>query len=267
MSGFDLLSAIMSGSSGPASATSVKGDKESRHADDISIFQGDNESKIIFIDSFDKKLNYWNQYVYDSGSCISQESATAFVKEIRKVPDNKTIDIIITTNGGSLFAAETIINSILQHKGKVRVHIPYYARSAGTLIALAADEIIMDKYAYIGPIDPVYGFGISSSNIIKSNIETSTSWMSDLIRMAKGEAETSLERVVALVKKIADGKGIHDPDLICQELANGKYNHDQPIFFSDIKEKGILKNVSSDLNKDILVILEGRKEILEAKKR
>jgi ClpP class serine protease len=43
------------------------------------------------------------------------------------------------------------------HKGKVTVFVPHYAMSGGTLIALAADEIVICEHAVLGPVDPQLG--------------------------------------------------------------------------------------------------------------
>jgi ClpP class serine protease len=55
---------------------------------------------------------------------------------------------------------------LAEHKGKVTVFIPHYAMSGGTLIALAAAEIVMDRNAVLGPVDPQIG-DVAASSILK----------------------------------------------------------------------------------------------------
>jgi ClpP class serine protease len=62
--------------------------------------------------------------------------------------------MILHTPGGLVLAAEQIAKALVEHKGKVTVFVPHYAMSGGTLIALAADQIVMDSNAVLGPIDP-----------------------------------------------------------------------------------------------------------------
>ena len=50
-----------------------------------------------------------------------------------------------------------IARAIRGHKAKVTVLVPHYAMSGGTLIALAADEIVMSRHSVLGPIDPQLG--------------------------------------------------------------------------------------------------------------
>ncbi len=66
----------------------------------------------------------------------------------------KNIDLFLYTRGGDTIAAFGIVNQIREFCEKFSVLIPYKAHSAGTLISLGADEIIMTKLGQLGPIDP-----------------------------------------------------------------------------------------------------------------
>src|SRR6185503_12122776 len=67
------------------------------------------------------------------------------------------IDLIVHTPGGLVLAAGQIAHALKRHPAKVTVFVPHYAMSGGTLIALAADEIVMDPNAVLGPVDPQLG--------------------------------------------------------------------------------------------------------------
>ena len=56
-----------------------------------------------------------------------------------------------------MLAAEQIARALHKHPAKVTVFVPHYAMSGGTLLALAADEIVMDENAVLGPVDPQIG--------------------------------------------------------------------------------------------------------------
>ena len=64
-----------------------------------------------------------------------------------------SIDIILETPGGSGETAEDIVKLLRGKYQKVGVIVPGMAKSAGTLIAMAADEILMDAMSALGPID------------------------------------------------------------------------------------------------------------------
>src|SRR5437868_4429953 len=67
------------------------------------------------------------------------------------------IDIVLHTPGGLVLAATQIARAINKHQGKVTAYVPHYAMSGGTLIALAANAIVMSEYAVLGPVDPQLG--------------------------------------------------------------------------------------------------------------
>jgi len=64
------------------------------------------------------------------------------------------LDLILHSPGGSLEAAEQIVNYLRAKYTHIRVIVPQNAMSAATMIACAADVIVMGKQSAIGPIDP-----------------------------------------------------------------------------------------------------------------
>jgi ClpP class serine protease len=67
------------------------------------------------------------------------------------------LDIVLHTPGGLVLASYQSAHAIRLHQGKVTVYVPHYAMSGGTLIALAAGEIVMEEHAVLGPVDPQLG--------------------------------------------------------------------------------------------------------------
>jgi hypothetical protein len=76
------------------------------------------------------------------------------LRAIQMTGDDVPLDIVLHTPGGLVVAALQIARAIRGHKAKVTVFVPHYAMSGGTLIALAADEIVMCPHSVLGPIDP-----------------------------------------------------------------------------------------------------------------
>src|SRR5437762_5826719 len=76
------------------------------------------------------------------------------LRAIQMTDEDVPLDIVLHTPGGLVLAALQIARAIRGHKAKVTVFVPHYAMSGGTLIALAADEIVMSRHAVLGPIDP-----------------------------------------------------------------------------------------------------------------
>ena len=80
------------------------------------------------------------------------------LKIIEQLADPKTkrkrLFIILTTGGGSAIAVERYVNMVRHHYEEVNFIIPDYAYSAGTIFCMSGDEIHMDYYSVLGPIDP-----------------------------------------------------------------------------------------------------------------
>src|SRR5918992_403453 len=72
------------------------------------------------------------------------------LRAVQLTAPNLPIDLILHTPGGLVLAAGQIANALRAHQGKVTVFVPHYAMSGGTLIAMAADEIVMDANAVLG---------------------------------------------------------------------------------------------------------------------
>jgi ClpP class serine protease len=87
------------------------------------------------------------------------------LRAIQMTDDDIPIDIVLHTPGGLVLAALQIARAIREHKGKVTAFVPHYAMSGGTLISLAANEIVMSKHAVLGPIDPQLGQSPAASVI------------------------------------------------------------------------------------------------------
>ncbi|MGA7067415.1 MAG: ATP-dependent Clp protease proteolytic subunit [Pseudolabrys sp.] len=85
---------------------------------------------------------------------IDLEDAQTIIAAIKDTPEDMPIDFVIHTPGGLVLAAMQIARAVEAHKAKVTVYVPVYAMSGGTLIALAADEIVLGEFSVLGPIDP-----------------------------------------------------------------------------------------------------------------
>src|SRR3954451_21270308 len=88
---------------------------------------------------------------------IDINDAEEVIRAIHLTDDELPIDMVLHTPRGLVLASVQIARAIKAHKGKVRVFVPHYAMSGGTLIALAAGEIVMDGHAVLGPVDPHLG--------------------------------------------------------------------------------------------------------------
>lgn len=85
---------------------------------------------------------------------IAADILDKFVDHLDSINGNKKISLFLYTRGGSTLAAWSIVNLIRQFADELEIIIPSKAHSAGTLMCLGANSIIMTKQATLGPIDP-----------------------------------------------------------------------------------------------------------------
>jgi ClpP class serine protease len=88
---------------------------------------------------------------------IDVNDSEEILRAIHMTDPEVPVDLVLHTPGGLVLAALQIARAIHKHPGKVTVFVPHYAMSGGTLIALAADEIVLSPHAVLGPVDPQLG--------------------------------------------------------------------------------------------------------------
>lgn len=85
---------------------------------------------------------------------IHQEVINFFIHHLDILRDNKKISLYLYTRGGNTLAAWSLVNLLRQFCDELEVIVPSKAHSAGTLICLGANKIVMTKQASLSPIDP-----------------------------------------------------------------------------------------------------------------
>lgn len=188
-----------------------------------------------------------------SRNYINIEDSEEVLRAIRMTSDDTPIDLIVHTPGGLLLAAEQIANALNAHPAKVTVVVPHYAMSGGTLIALAADEILMDKHAVLGPVDPQIGQypAVSLLKVVAdkpvAEVDDQTLILADVGRKAIDQTRKFVFDL--LVDNMDEGKAME----IATKLTEGRWTHDYPILPAEAKEMGLL--VNSDLDNTICNIM------------
>src|SRR6202163_3558949 len=128
---------------------------------------------------------------------IDINDSEAVLRAIHMTDDDVPLDLVLHTPGGLVLAAMQIARAIHDHKAKVTVFVPHHAMSGGTLIALAADEIVMCKHSVLGPIDPQLGQSPAASllKVIEqkpiSEIDDQTLILADVGRKAISQVKES----------------------------------------------------------------------------
>jgi len=149
------------------------------------------------------------------------------------------LDIVLHTPGGLVLAALQIARAIHKHKGKVTAFVPHYAMSGGTLIALAASEIVMSEYAVLGPVDPQLGQRPAAS-ILKAVSRKPVAKIDDETLIQADQAEKALSQVHQSVRELLSTKTSDDKaEELAKLLSEGTWTHDHPITYETAKGFGL----------------------------
>ena len=152
-----------------------------------------------------------------------------------------------------MLAATQIARAINRRKGKVTAIVPHYAMSGGTLIALAADEIIMSDHAVLGPVDPQLG-QYPAVSLLRAAARKSEDKLEDETLILVDQAKKAINQLEATVVELLRGKY---PDSLAVHLATmlseGRWTHDFAITFEYAKQLGL--NVSSEMPPKILELM------------
>ncbi|MEK0083578.1 ATP-dependent Clp protease proteolytic subunit [Geminicoccaceae bacterium SYSU G07066] len=175
---------------------------------------------------------------------IDVNDSEEVLRAIHLTDDEVPLDIVLHTPGGLVLAATQIARAIQSHKGKVTVFVPHYAMSGGTLIALAADEIVMCRHSVLGPIDPQLG-GMPAASIIKvaeekpiAEVDDQTLVMADVGRKAIAQVES------VAAKLLSKRMGEAEAHALAARLATGVWTHDYPISAEEAREMGLPVSVN-----------------------
>ena len=95
-------------------------------------------------------------YVSGDHCGMEHDDAMRFGDLLHRIDKGEDIDLILQTTGGDIDAAEKLVIMIREKvdQGAFRVIVPHRAKSAGTLVVLGADEVLMSDTSELGPIDP-----------------------------------------------------------------------------------------------------------------
>ncbi|MEZ8221742.1 serine protease, ClpP class [Candidatus Fervidibacteria bacterium JGI MDM2 JNZ-1-D12] len=184
---------------------------------------------------------------------INIDDSEEVLRAIRMTPPDMPIDFIIHTPGGLVLAAEQIARALNKHPAKVTVFVPHYAMSGGTMIALAADEIVMDENAVLGPLDPQIG-NCPAASLLRllerkdiNHIDDQTLIMADIAEKAINQVRRT---IIDLLK---DNMPLEKAESIAVALTEGRWTHDYPITVEEARALGL--PVSTDMPEEVYELM------------
>ena len=170
---------------------------------------------------------------------ININDAEEVIRAINLTDPTVPIDLVLHTPGGLVLASLQIARAIQAHQAKVTVFVPHYAMSGGTLIALAADEIVMDSHAVLGPVDPQLGEYPAASlvKVVKAKdvneVDDKTLIMADVADKALHQIQTEV------LELLADKLPPAQAQALANKLSQGTWTHDPPISVREAQTLGL----------------------------
>jgi ClpP class serine protease len=170
---------------------------------------------------------------------IDINDAEEVIRAIHLTDAEVPIDLVLHTPGGLVLASLQIARAIKARKAKVTVFVPHYAMSGGTLIALAADEIVMDNHAVLGPVDPQLG-EFPAASLIKVVKTKDVNKVNDKTLILADLAEKALQQIRSeVVELLADKMPAEKAASLADKLSQGTWTHDHPIGVKEAQELGL----------------------------
>jgi ClpP class serine protease len=207
---------------------------------------------------------------------IAFDEAFEAVAAIRQANSRAKVIVILHTLGGYARPAHMISLALKRHlrrsKGhnarrdpKVIAYVPYVAMSGGTMIALSADQVIMDETASLGPIDTIYG-GFPTEAYQDLLDKKGPLATQDVLVMLSHEAEKYDRYASRISREIVNDvhkKRDEDPNFLADHLSAGKMSHSQAVTVGEARKLGM--NVSTKVPSQIYGLVDARIRMINTK--
>jgi len=170
---------------------------------------------------------------------IDIDDSEEVIRAIHLTDPDMPLDLVLHTPGGLVLASYQIAHAIKLHRGKVTAFVPHYAMSGGTLIALAADEIVMEEHAVLGPVDPQLG-EYPASSLVKLTEVKPIADIDDRSWLLADISKKAILQTRSQVKSLLEGKySTEKAEELSQRLTEGRWTHDYPITYEEAKTFGL----------------------------
>ena len=230
-------------------------------------------------------------------TAIATDTLAIFEKHLSKIGQENKISLFLNTTGGSLEAPWPIVSLIREYCKELAVIVPFQALSAGTLICLGADKIVMTPSSFLSPIDPrgSYRLGAETKSIqiedvvgfidfAKNKVGLSEQGsLAEVMKLLSSEIPPSIlgsvNRTHSLIRMLA-GKmlKLHKTKLddnqirqIVENLTEKLYSHQYLIGRKEAKTvvgfHGIIHNATSDEEKLIKQLMKYFSDEMELSKK
>lgn len=202
-----------------------------------------------------------NSYADNKREYLSAREAFEVLAEIRAAGKDTPIDIVLHTPGGDRFAGELIATALKDRKNTT-AYVPYCAMSAGTMIALSTEKVVMGDHACLGPIDSQFG-GFPADSFARLLKEKPVQHISDFWLMVSYYVEKDLKNAKQRACDLLNKKHSPAPQscALTDFLVSGDLPHSERISRARAAEMGV--NVAKeDCPAPVYQMVESRLELL-----
>src|ERR1700694_2067692 len=194
----------------------------------ISLIERERKSRIVLLVHRQETMSLLGFPVF---RYIDINDSEDVIRAIHLTDPEIPLDLVLHTPGGLVLAATQIARAVFKHKGKVTVFVPHHAMSGGTLIALAADEIVMCEHAVLGPVDPQLG-EYPAASILKVARQKPIAEVDDKTVILADPAEKAVAQMQYEVGELlADKYPGEEAKELAKLLTSGTWTHDYPITY------------------------------------
>lgn len=185
---------------------------------------------------------------------IDIDDSEQILRAIRMTASDVPIDLVLHSPGGLVLASEQIAYALCAHKADVTVFVPHYAMSGGTLIALAADQVVMDDNAVLGPVDPQLQ-DMPAASILKAVSSKDVNELDDKTLVLADVGEKAIRQVKKTVIRIVSNRAEREhAEELAEALATGIWTHDYPITVHEARNLGI--PVGTDVPQEVYDLMD-----------
>ena len=216
----------------------------------ISKIERDRGSRVILLVHRQETMSFLGFPVF---RYIDVDDSEEVIRAIHMTDRDMPLDIILHTPGGLVLASLQIAQAIKKHRGKVTAFVPHYAMSGGTLISLAASEIVMSEHAVLGPVDPQLG-KFPAASILKAVAKKPVTELEDETLILADQAEKAIAQLRESIRELLQTTPPNGKvDELARLLSEGTWTHDYPITYERAKSLGL--SVNSNMSDDILKLM------------
>ncbi len=184
---------------------------------------------------------------------IDMDDSEEVLRAIKLTDPDVPVDLVLHTPGGLVIAAEQIAHALQRRRAPVTVFVPHYAMSGGMLVALAADQIVMDENAVLGPVDPQLG-NFPATSIVRvveqkdvDKVDDETLILADVARKAINQVRTMVAEL------LTDRMPPEAAEKLAETLSTGIWTHDYPIKVEEAQQLGL--PVSTDMPLEVYKLM------------